>query len=56
MAAKFQMWPKEKITSDQIFGESDVVNQFLRQAVWKDNLVSDLSIPPNTELSNSITH
>ena len=55
MAAKFQMWPKEEITSDQIFGESDVVNQFLRQAVWKDNLVSNLSIPPNTELSDSTT-
>ena len=56
MAAKFQMWPKEEITSDQIFGESDVVNQFLRQAVWKNNLVSNLSIPPNVELSNFTTH
>ena len=56
MAAKFQMWPKEEITSGQIFGESDVVNQFLRQAVWKDNLVSNLSIPSNTELGDSTTH
>ena len=56
MAAKFQMWPKEEITSNQIFGKSDVVNQFLHQAVWKDNLVSDLSIPPNTELGDSTTH
>ena len=56
MAAKFQMWPKEEITSDQIFGKSDVINQFLCQAVWKDNLVSNLSIPSNTKLGNSTTH
>ena len=56
MAAKFQMWPKEVITPDQIFGESQVVSKFLPQSVWKDHIVSDSSIPPNTEFGDSTTH
>ena len=56
MAAKFQMWPKEVITLDQIFGERQVVSKFLPQSVWKDHIVSNSSIPPNTELSDSTTH
>lgn len=56
MAAKFQMWPKEVIILDQIFGKSQVVSKFLPQSVWKDHIVSDSSIPPNTELGDSTTH
>ena len=56
MATKFQMWPKGAITSQQIYSENDMVDRFLLQAVWKDNIVSDSSIPANTELSDSTTH
>ena len=50
------MWPKEVIILDQIFGKSQVVSKFLPQSVWKDHIVSDSSIPPNTELGDSTTH
>ena len=56
MVMKFQMWPKEQITSNQIYSENNVVDHFLLQAVWKDNIVSDLSIIANTELGDSATH
>jgi hypothetical protein len=56
MAAKFEMWPKEMITLDQIFDENQVVNKFLSQSVWKDHIVSDSSISPNTDLGKSTTH
>ena len=56
MAVKFQMWPKEVIIPDQILGESQVVSKFLPRSVWKDHIVSDSSIPPNTELGDSTTH
>ena len=35
MAIKSQMWPKEQITSNQIYSENNVVDHFLLQVVWK---------------------
>ena len=50
------MWLKEVITPDQIFGKSQVVSKFLPWSVWKDHIVSNSSIPSNTELGDSTTH
>ena len=46
----------EQITSNQIYSENNVVDHFPLQAVWKDNIVSNSSIPANTELGDSATH
>lgn len=56
MASKFQLSSAEKITLDEIFGENNVVNQFLCKVVWKDNIVSNSSIPADADLGNSTTH
>jgi hypothetical protein len=55
MVVKCEMWPNEMITLDQIFDENQVVNKFLSQSVWKDYIVSDSSISPNADLSESTT-
>ena len=46
----------EQITSNRIYSENNMVDWFLLQAVWKDNIISNSSIPANTELSDSTTH